>query len=108
VASSQEGEDYVIATGRGVLYLGGFSGQDRVETPESLTRLVVDGELRFIYMGGGRGPGGGQSGVASWVTATCTPVQVTGSAAQGGGQGAGRQAFGRGMVGSLYDCGAGS
>jgi hypothetical protein len=68
-----QGADYVIATGRGVLYLGGFNGGDQVETVDSLAKLVADGELRYIYLengGFGGGPGGGQqSSIAAWVRA---------------------------------------
>ncbi len=60
VPSSMQGADYVLATGRPVLYLGGFMGQDEVVTPDDLTRMVADGELRYIYWNsdmrfGGRG-----------------------------------------------------
>jgi 4-amino-4-deoxy-L-arabinose transferase-like glycosyltransferase len=117
VPSSMQGADYVIATGRPVLYLGGFSGQDAVETSDSLAQLVANGELRYIYLGGGGGPGGGaQSNVSSWVATNCKAVQGydtgtqnfgapdgTGSAGTTGG------GFSRGFSGamlvSLYDCG---
>jgi hypothetical protein len=69
----------VIATGRGVLYLGGFNGNDQVETADSLAKLVADGDLRYIYLengGFGGGPGalrqtqaGSQNSIAAWVRA---------------------------------------
>lgn len=69
-----QGADYVIATGRPVLYLGGFGGQDQVETPDSLASLVASGDLRYVYLDGpgefGRGPS-----VSSWVIAHGTPIQ---------------------------------
>jgi 4-amino-4-deoxy-L-arabinose transferase-like glycosyltransferase len=91
VPSAMQGADYVLATGRPVLYLGGFNGQDKVVTDADLARLVTDGELRYIYWGGqGGGPGGpgGQSDVSNWVTSACVPVQGIG-----------------GMQVALYDCG---
>jgi len=77
VPSSMQGADYVLATGRPVLYLGGFMGQDHVVTGEELSRMVADGELRYIYWnrttrGGGLGV---QSDLSAWVAANCTPVQ---------------------------------
>ena len=76
VPSSMQGADYVIATGRPVLYLGGFDGQDQVETPQSLTALVASGQLRYVYLGGGGGPGrGAQTSVADWVTSHGSLVQ---------------------------------
>ncbi|GIW08113.1 MAG: hypothetical protein KatS3mg060_2918 [Dehalococcoidia bacterium] len=78
VPSAMQGADYVLATGRPVLYLGGFSGQDRVVTAERLARLVAEGKLRFISYGtaGPGGPGGGTAEIATWITRNCR--QVTG------------------------------
>lgn len=77
VASANQGASYVLETGRPVLYMGGFSGQDKVVTSADLSRLAADGELKYILWGGG-GPGGGfggQSDISSWITANATPVQ---------------------------------
>jgi 4-amino-4-deoxy-L-arabinose transferase-like glycosyltransferase len=118
VPSSMQGADYIIATGRPVLYLGGFSGQDQVETPASLSQLVAKGDLRFIYWGGngGGGPNGGnaQSDLSTWITTACTAVQgsttatlsagapdgISGGLTSGGGPGG----FGRQTNVTLYDC----
>jgi 4-amino-4-deoxy-L-arabinose transferase-like glycosyltransferase len=75
VPSSMQGADYVIATGRPVLYMGGFSGQDDVVSAEDLTRLVEEGELRYIYWNAGERGMGTDSDISSWVAASCTPVQ---------------------------------
>ncbi len=78
VPSSMQGADYVIATGRPVLYLGGFKGTDQVVTADDLARLVADGKLRYVYWGGGGGGPdgpGGQSDISTWVTTRCTPVE---------------------------------
>ena len=77
VPSSMQGSDYVIATGRPVLYLGGFNGMDRVVTSAELAQMVANNELRFIYYdtrGGGGGPGGNQSEISSWVASACKLV----------------------------------
>ncbi len=77
VPSSMQGADYVIATNRPVLYMGGFNGQDPVVASDDLELMVSQKELRFIYFdargGGGSGPGS-QAGVSSWVSANCTAV----------------------------------
>ncbi len=75
VPSSMQGADYVLATGRPVLYLGGFNGQDVVIDAAGLAAMVRDGELRFIYWGGGGGPGGGRSNISGWVASSCKAVQ---------------------------------
>ncbi len=105
VSSSNDGEGYVLATGRPVLYLGGFSGGDQVETAGSMARLVASGQLRYVRLGGmGGGPGGGQSDVMNWVTTNCRVVQYEATSQSSGSQ----NSFGgpgRGQ-GSLYECGA--
>lgn len=47
----------MLATGRPVLYAGGFSGGDPVIDGEGLARLVANGEVRYVFWGDG-GPGG--------------------------------------------------
>jgi hypothetical protein len=110
-----QGADYVLATGRPVLYLGGFMGQDQVETGASLADMVANGELRFVYWDGQRaGPGGAgaQSDVSSWVSSACVPIDGYDTATQNSGapDGLTPQAgvtsswgFG-GMQVKLYDC----
>ena len=76
VPSSMQGADYVLATA-GVIYLGGFMGQDQVVTGEISLRLVADGKLRYVYWSENTRGGafGGQSDVSSWVSASCVAVQ---------------------------------
>jgi 4-amino-4-deoxy-L-arabinose transferase-like glycosyltransferase len=112
VPSSMQGADYVLATGRPVLYLGGFMGIDQVETSSSLAQLVADGDLRYIYWDGqGRGLGG-QSDISRWVTSTCSPVGGFDTNTRNSGAPDGTAApgnpFGQGfgdMRVTLYDCG---
>jgi 4-amino-4-deoxy-L-arabinose transferase-like glycosyltransferase len=113
VPSSMQGANYIIATGRPVLYLGGFSGQDQVETSDSLAQLVADGELVFVYSGGGQG-GPDQSNVSVWVTEHGTAVTGFEATAQNVGAPDGMNstettnadgslhAFGGGMQVTLY------
>lgn len=120
VPSAMQGADYIIATGRPVLYLGGFMGQDQVLTADGLAEMVAQGRLRYIYYGGDRGgPGrGSQSDVSTWVTAHCSLVSgfetdARNSGAPDGTNAAGGNpatqvngAFGGAMQIALYDCGA--
>ncbi len=78
VPSAMQGADYVIATGRPVLYLGGFNGQDQVLNASSLSALVKGGKLRYIYNEAQGGPGrngGAQAELSAWVAANCQAVQ---------------------------------
>ena len=129
VPSSMQGADYVIATGRPVLYLGGFMGVDQVVTADQLTQLVASGALRYVYwdargggannLRGGFGQGGGnQAVISNWVTAQCKAVQGfntatqnsgapdgTGSgAANGSGAASGGGFGGPSLQVTLYDC----
>ena len=71
VPSSMQGEDYVLTTGRPVLYLGGFNGQDEVLSNDELAQMVKDGELRYVYWGGQGVPGRNSQTISSWVSAHC-------------------------------------
>lgn len=117
VPSSMQGADYVLATGRPVLYMGGFMGQDQVLTPESLATLVATGRLRYIYWNaagnrGGGGQFGGQAEVTRWIFSQCQVVQGfdttthNSGAPDGMGGGTGSDGFRGGeMPVTLYDCG---
>jgi 4-amino-4-deoxy-L-arabinose transferase-like glycosyltransferase len=75
VPSAMQGAEYVLATGRPVLYMGGFSGQDAVVTPTSLRQLVAEGRLRYVELGGNGFGDRGQSAVTNWVTQKCKALQ---------------------------------
>jgi 4-amino-4-deoxy-L-arabinose transferase-like glycosyltransferase len=96
VPSSQNGATLVLQTGRPVLYMGGFGGQDEVFTADDLSAMVANGELRYVLYGGDRG---GKEDIASWLKASCSAInefsQVTGSV---GRQGEGDQSM------TLYMC----
>ena len=40
----------IIRTGEPVMAMGGFSGADRILTPDALTRMVADGGVRFVMI----------------------------------------------------------
>ncbi len=72
VPSSQQGAALVLATGRPVLYTGGFSGQDEVVTAADLQAMVARGELRYVLYGGQRR---GKPEIAAWLEVSCQPVE---------------------------------
>jgi hypothetical protein len=87
----------IIATGKPVITIGGFSGSDPAPTLEQLQALVAEGKVRFVLVGGGGGfggggPGGGNGSITQWVTANAKLV----AASTYGGTGNG---------GTLYDLG---
>jgi 4-amino-4-deoxy-L-arabinose transferase-like glycosyltransferase len=102
VPSAMQGADYVIATGRPVLYLGGFMGRDPVITEEGLQQLVESGELRYIYSEAGGG--GNRANVSTWVRNSCTIVAGFNTNTQNAGAPDGTLNRGN-MAVSLYDCG---
>jgi hypothetical protein len=124
VPSAMQGADYIIATGRPVLYMGGFMGQDKVVSADDLARMVQDGELRYIYWNAdGRGLGT-NSEISAWIASSCSPVQGFDTSTQNAGAPDGITAnpngatansnnrgfppggFERDMRVTLYDCGS--
>lgn len=117
VPSAMQGADYVLASGRPVLYMGGFNGQDAVVNSEDLAQMVSADELRYVYWSAeGRGPGGTNAEISSWVTSSCSAVPGFDTATQNMGAPDGtasdrtdyfNQNMGgpmRGMQVTLYDC----
>jgi 4-amino-4-deoxy-L-arabinose transferase-like glycosyltransferase len=108
VSSSQSGAGYVLATGRPVLYAGGFSGSDPVIDGDGLAELVANGEVRYVLWGGGGGPGGGNTSITNYLQSSCAVVTDAGLTAPTTTQGGDGQ-FGDGRGGNtastLYQCG---
>lgn len=117
VPSSHIGAAYVLATGRGVLYMGGFGGGDDVIDADGLAQLIATDDLRYIVWDGGRGqPGGSPSAVkvaiGAWLQSACsieTEVTLNLRMRQSPpGMPAGMQppsGSGGQMGATLYDCG---
>ena len=84
VPSSQQGSQLVLATGRPVLFMGGFSGGDEVVTVDDLKEMVANGELRYILYGGDRG---GNIEIAAWLKSSCSVVLDYSQTNTGGPQG---------------------
>ncbi len=78
-----------LATGAPVMAMGGFTGSDPTPTLTELQSYIRSGELRFVLLGGGGGPGGssGTSDRDAWIAASCTAVDT-----------------GSGTTSGLYDC----
>lgn len=113
VPSANMGAGYVIASGRPVLYMGGFSGGDPVVDAGDLAEMVENGELRYVLYGGQGSRN--QGGIANWLSLACRAVPQFSQAARqpvvppaGGGRPADGNAPGgrnEGMM-TLYQCGA--
>ncbi|GAB4197629.1 MAG: glycosyltransferase family 39 protein [Roseiflexaceae bacterium] len=104
VPSSMQGAGYVLATGRPVLYAGGFSGSDPVIDADSLAALVASGDVRYVLWGGA-GPGGGNSSINTYLEQSC---RVVDDVSLEGAAGADRAGFGPGRerASTLYQCGS--
>ena len=100
VPSSQQGSQLVIATGRPVLYMGGFGGQDDVVNAEDLSTMVKNGELRYVLYGGERG---NKEEIASWLKTSCSVMPEFSQIAAGGPPALGPQGQGNQTM-SLYIC----
>ncbi|MBI2331906.1 MAG: hypothetical protein HYU84_07085, partial [Chloroflexi bacterium] len=98
VPSSQQGAQYVIETGRPVLYMGGFSGGDPVVTVDDLAAMVANGELRYILYGGNRG---NNQDISNWLASACTVAEGF-SLTQNEPQG--QQGPGASQQMKLYEC----
>ncbi len=83
VPSSQQGAPLVLATGRPVLYMGGFGGQDDVVSAEDLRAMVEKGELLYVLYGGDRGS---QEDIANWLKSSCFVIQQFSEVNTGGSQ----------------------
>jgi hypothetical protein len=111
VTSSQQGEGHVLATGRPVLYAGGFCSSDPVIDGTSLAALVYNGDVRYVLWGGG-GPVGSNTTISSYLQSSCTVVnnaslgESASSTTNQGRTGGAGFGGGHGNQGTLYQCGA--
>jgi 4-amino-4-deoxy-L-arabinose transferase-like glycosyltransferase len=110
VPSSQQGSMLVLATGRPVLFMGGFGGQDDVVSVEDLASMVANGELRYVLYGGDRG---NKQDIASWLQTSCevvsefsavNSVNSPQAAVQADGQNPTQSPGGGGQSSTLYLC----
>jgi 4-amino-4-deoxy-L-arabinose transferase-like glycosyltransferase len=72
VSSASEAEPIILATGKPVMAIGGFSGNDKTLTVAKLEQMVKAGEIKYYLLGGGVGGSiGGSSSddLTTWVKA---------------------------------------
>jgi 4-amino-4-deoxy-L-arabinose transferase-like glycosyltransferase len=83
--SANDGDAYVLATGRPVLFMGGFNGGDAVVSADDLAQMVAFGDLRYVLWGGGQR---GNAALGAWITSHGKAVQgVATPQLRGGGPG---------------------
>jgi 4-amino-4-deoxy-L-arabinose transferase-like glycosyltransferase len=77
-ASSQDASSIIISTGKAVMALGGFSGNDQILTTSQLAKLVASGKIHYFLLGGGgMGGGGSNSALQQWVETHGTVVPAS-------------------------------
>jgi 4-amino-4-deoxy-L-arabinose transferase-like glycosyltransferase len=72
VPSSQSGAGFVLASGRPVLYMGGFGGQDNVVTADDLSEMVANDELRYVLYGNIQD---GHADITNWLETSCFVIE---------------------------------
>jgi len=128
--SSNAADTIILATGKAVMALGGFTGSDPILTTTQLASLVKSGTVRFFLLksfngggqippqildripqqfrnrpqGGFRGFGGQQSALTTYVTKNCTIVPTKEWQASSSSAPSIGSFFGRGGANQLYDC----
>ncbi|WP_410658160.1 glycosyltransferase family 39 protein [Amycolatopsis sp. lyj-112] len=76
-ASSQSAASLELASGKAVIGIGGWSGQDPAPTLAEFQQYVANGEIGYYVEGGrGGGPGGGSNEIGEWVAANFTATTV--------------------------------
>jgi hypothetical protein len=97
---------FILATGKEVLPMGGFTGAVPSPTLAQFQHLVATHQLRFVLLGGGMGAAQ-SSPVQTWVRQACTAVPPSAYGATAPAQQhSGQSPFGRGGASQqLYLCG---
>jgi len=110
VPSAQDGANLIIATGKPVMCLGGFTGSDQVINVTTLQEYIHEDKVRYFETGGMDGgglEGSGNSEIFSWVSTHCTAVPASewGGATTGAANQTGTDAGNAGAgSGTFYDC----
>jgi 4-amino-4-deoxy-L-arabinose transferase-like glycosyltransferase len=103
-SNSNSAAPYIIKTGKPVMSLGGFGGNDPILTLAQFQALVKSNKVRFV-LGGGGGQGSSSS-VMQWVQTSCSAVPSSSYQSTTTSSAATSSGFARGFGGgqSLYDC----
>jgi 4-amino-4-deoxy-L-arabinose transferase-like glycosyltransferase len=73
-------EPYIIATGKPVMALGGFTGSDPILTTAKLATLTREGKVKyFLISGGGAGGPGGSNSLTTWIQQHAKLITVGGT-----------------------------
>lgn len=106
VSSASEAEPIILATGKPVMAIGGFSGNDNTLSVAELKQMVKAGQLKY-FLTGGRGWMGGStsSDLTAWVEANGTKVDSSkwNDSSQSAGDSSGGNMGRSGSSGALYD-----
>jgi 4-amino-4-deoxy-L-arabinose transferase-like glycosyltransferase len=95
--NAHSGAPFILASGRPVLYIGGFGGGDPVIDAAGLAEMVADGELRYVLWSGQND----KREISQWVEGSCRPVMQFNRPNQNQPTGPKQE------NNSLYDCGQG-
>ncbi len=123
--SSNAADPIILATGKAVMALGGFTGTDPILTASELQALIREGKVRYFLLNGGNtratidtasgeesgsvinvgGPNGNQNSAVQGVEQACTAVPSSewSSSATTNSAHAGNAGFGDSQQ-QLYDC----
>jgi 4-amino-4-deoxy-L-arabinose transferase-like glycosyltransferase len=52
VPNAQQAAPFIVRTGEPIMAMGGYLGRDPILTPKRLERMVAEGELRYVILGG--------------------------------------------------------
>ena len=64
---------FITATGENIMPIGGFDGQDPVPTLDEFIKLVKNGDIKYVLVGGGGGrQQNANNEISRWVPANCT------------------------------------
>jgi 4-amino-4-deoxy-L-arabinose transferase-like glycosyltransferase len=104
--NSNSAASYIIKTGKPVMSLGGFGGNDPILTVAQFQALVKSNKVRFVLGGGGGGGQGGGSSITQWVQTACSAVPSSSyqSTTTSSTTATGNAMGGFGAGSSLYDC----
>jgi 4-amino-4-deoxy-L-arabinose transferase-like glycosyltransferase len=97
--SANQTAAYILATGRPVLALGGFSGNDNIFTLDELRAKIDSGELRYVLVS--QELSKQYAEFSKYVGNTCRIVPLPGMRPQGQVQ----QPLPAGQQGTLFECG---
>jgi 4-amino-4-deoxy-L-arabinose transferase-like glycosyltransferase len=69
-SNAHSGAPFILASGRPVLYIGGFGGGDPVIDADGLAEMVANGELRYVLWSGQNN----KRDIGQWLEQSCRPV----------------------------------